>query len=480
MGRPRSAAAEGGTAGEGHVPKGLVPLALDRRRQGRPGGRSARLEADLVRWALQRTLRGQAPTERELEEERQRRQSELVEAVSSGDREDEGERPEEGGAKQEGGGQASPWPARPGGGRTTGLLSRRQLLRWGGAAMALTGVQAVTALGVAKAAAPDSSASSSIPAPVLAAGGTNVVDGSDDPDPTRINQVALAAINGGRSLYAPFHGATANPMPGHLERLFPPPPQPAQPGRLREFSLTVRDVVLEIAREVRWAGWTFNGTIPGPVIRVTQGDHVRIVLTNTTEHPHSLHLHGIHPANQDGVFQIVPPGGQGTYEFTAEPFGVFPYHCHVDPLDQHTARGLYGVMIIDPPSPRPPATEMVMLLNGYDVNFDRNNELYSVNGMPGYYYEHPIQLQVGRLNRIYVVNMTEFDAVNSFHLHANMFAYYPAGTSLQPSFVTDVVHLGVADRGIIEFTYEFPGQYLFHAHQNELTIHGWVGLFNVV
>ena len=61
----------------------------------------------------------------------------------------------------------------------------------------------------------------------------------------------------------------------------------------------------------------------------------------------------------------------------------------------------------------------------------------------------------------------------------NTRVYIPLGTSLRPSYLTDVVHEGIAGRGIIEFTYKFPGQYLFHAHQTELSIKGWSGIFNV-
>jgi FtsP/CotA-like multicopper oxidase with cupredoxin domain len=415
----------------------------------------SRVRADVVHWAVREAQRGRALSESELEAEYARRlraNGHLPVAV----------------AVAPAASQAAP------------RLSRRRLLELGAAAGGLLGVQAATALGAAKMAAAAPAGASNVPAAVLAAGATGNVDGSDDPDPTKIDQVALAKINNGQSLYATFPGATRRPWAGHEDRLFPPPAQPAQPGRVREFTLTVQDRVLELAQGVRYAAWTFNGAIPGPLLRVTQGDDVRIELVNESSMPHSLHLHSVHPASQDGVFQIVPAGGRGTYRFTAEPFGVYPYHCHVQPLDQHQSRGLYGVLLIDPPQPRPPAREMVMLMNGYDVNFDKNNELYSVNGMPGYYYEHPIDVTLNELQRVYVVNMTEYDPVNSFHLHANMFDYYPLGTSLTPSVLTDVVHLGTADRGIVEFRYKFPGQYLFHAHQTELSMKGWNGLFNVV
>jgi FtsP/CotA-like multicopper oxidase with cupredoxin domain len=329
--------------------------------------------------------------------------------------------------------------------------------------------------------AAQAAANSGVPAGVLAAGGANAVDGSADTDPLQVNQPVLAAnFNKGASLYAPFPGALTNPDPARLALLRPPPALPAQAGRVRQFNLKVTEQVIDIAKGVKWFGWMYNGTIPGPVIRVTQGDTVHVTLDNSAAtHPHSVHFHSVHAGPQDGVFQIIPAGGKGTYSFTAEPFGVFPYHCHIAPFDQHVARGLYGTLIIDPPTPRPAANEMVMLLNGFDLQFSKNNDVYSVNGLPGYYQDHPIPLKIGQLNRVYIVNMTEFDAVNSFHLHGNLFNYIPSGTSLKPSFLNDVVHLGIADRGIAEFSYKLPGQFLFHAHQTELSMKGWSGIFNV-
>src|SRR5207247_2722906 len=105
-----------------------------------------------------------------------------------------------------------------------------------------------------------------------------------------------------------------------------------------------------------------------------------------------------------------------------------PYRGHIEPLDQHVARGLYGMMIIDPPKPRPAAKELTMVLNGFDTNYDKANELYAVNGLPGYYHDNPVQLKVGQLVRVYLVNMTALDAVNSIALHANMRQRLPLTT----------------------------------------------------
>jgi FtsP/CotA-like multicopper oxidase with cupredoxin domain len=249
---------------------------------------------------------------------------------------------------------------------------------------------------------------------------------------------------------------------------------------LREFTLIASDdLVKEISPGVFYNVWTFNGTVPGPTIRATEGDLVRINFINNGSMSHSLHLHGVHPSNMDGVFEMISPGGKFTYEFTAEPFGVFPYHCHMTPLEEHIAHGLYGVFIVDPQAPRPPADEMVMVMNGYDTDFDTENNFYTVNGVPYYYMHHPVQIQKDRLVRIYLVNMLEFDPLNNFHLHANMFDYYPSGTRLQPDELTDIVTTNQGERGILEFNYKYPGKFMFHAHKTEFAEKGWMGTFFV-
>jgi FtsP/CotA-like multicopper oxidase with cupredoxin domain len=249
---------------------------------------------------------------------------------------------------------------------------------------------------------------------------------------------------------------------------------------LREFTLVASDqLVKEVSPGVFYNVWTFNGTVPGPTIRATEGDVVRINFVNNGSMPHSLHTHGIHPAEMDGVFEMISPGGRFTYEFVAEPFGVFPYHCHMTPLEEHIAHGLYGVYIVDPKTPRPPSDELVMVMNGYDTDFDTENNFYTVNGIPYYYMHHPIQIEKDKPVRVYLVNMLEFDPLNNLHLHANMFNYYPSGTNLQSDELTDVISLNQGERGIMEFKYKYPGKYMFHAHKTEFAEKGWMGTFLV-
>jgi len=250
---------------------------------------------------------------------------------------------------------------------------------------------------------------------------------------------------------------------------------------LREFTLIASDnLVKEVSPGVFYNVWTFNGTIPGPTIRATEGDIIKINFINNGSKPHSIHTHGIHPAEMDGVFEMIPSNGKFTYEFVAKPFGVFPYHCHMTPLEEHITHGLYGVYIVDPKTPRPPADEMVMVMNGYDTDFDTENNFYTVNGIPYYYMYNPIQIGKDKPVRIYLVNVLEFDPINNFHLHANLFNYYPSGTMLKPDQYTDIIMTSQGERGILEFNYTYPGNYMFHAHKTEFAEKGWMGLFKVV
>lgn len=254
---------------------------------------------------------------------------------------------------------------------------------------------------------------------------------------------------------------------------------------LREYEILAFDKEIEIAPGIFFPAWTYNGTVPGPSLRCTEGDRVKIRFINAGSHPHTIHFHGIHPFEMDGVPGAGPgeinPGQAFTYEFDAEPFGCHLYHCHAIPLKRHIHKGLYGAFIVDPKAGREPAREFMMMMNGFDTNFDGDNEIYAVNSVGHEYARRPIPIQVGELVRVYLINITEFDPINSFHLHAEFFDYYDHGTTLEPTLRTvDTIMQCQAQRGILEFRYRWPGQYMFHAHQSEFVELGWMGHFNAV
>jgi FtsP/CotA-like multicopper oxidase with cupredoxin domain len=253
---------------------------------------------------------------------------------------------------------------------------------------------------------------------------------------------------------------------------------------LREYDIVASDRTIEVAPGIDFPAWVYNDRIPGPTLRCREGDLIRVHFTNASSHPHTIHFHGVHPHEMDGVPGagpgVIETGGRFTYEFEAEPFGLHLYHCHAFPLARHIAKGLYGTFIVEPKDGWPAVDhEFVMVMNGIDVDFDDQNDFYAVNTIPFHYQNHPIPIKVGEEVRIFLVNILEFDPVNSFHLHANFFHYYPTGTSLTPSEFTDTIMQTQAQRGIVEFTYKFPGQFMFHAHVTEFAELGWTGLFQV-
>ena len=289
---------------------------------------------------------------------------------------------------------------------------------------------------------------------------------------------------------------------------------------VRTWEMYAVDREFEIAPGVHFPGWVYGtptaaasrrlgrvvGQCPGPTLRCIEGERLRIHFTNASSHPHTIHFHGIHSAVMDGIPGVgpgmIPPGGRFTYEFDAKPFGCHLYHCHAVPLKRHIHKGLYGAFIIDPDPARysgeeavaararnhtteesRAVNEMVMVLNGFDTNFDGENEVYAANTVAfAYDMSRPIPITRGQRQRLYLVNITEFDPINSIHLHANFFDYYDHGTTLRPTRKTvDTIMQCQAQRGILEFSFDGfePGLYMFHAHQTELAELGWMGFFNV-
>lgn len=271
---------------------------------------------------------------------------------------------------------------------------------------------------------------------------------------------------------------------------------------LRTFQIDAIDKEIEIAPGVMFPAWTYNGRVPGPALRATEGERLRIVFRNFGSHPHSIHFHGIHSARMDGIpgAGVIDPGDEFVYEFDAKPFGCHFYHCHALPLKRHIHKGLYGLFVVDPDPARHPDQaeiarsrllgtpenaewqEFAMVMNGFDTNFDDENEVYAVNTVAHTYMKRPIPVRLDRPVRVYLVNAVEFDPINSFHLHGNFFDYYDHGTTLTPTLRTvDTITQCQAQRGILEFSFKEhePGLYMFHAHQSEFAELGWMSFFDV-
>jgi FtsP/CotA-like multicopper oxidase with cupredoxin domain len=248
-------------------------------------------------------------------------------------------------------------------------------------------------------------------------------------------------------------------------------------GRItRTYQVTARDADLEIAPGLFVSAWTHNGLVPGPTLRCRAGDRIRVEFSNESVGDHTMHFHGIHSAEADGVQPFVRPGNRYVYEFDAEPPGLHLYHCHVPPVALHVSRGMFGVFIIDPPKALPSVRELVLVLSAWDIDFDGRNEIYAINGCANYFRDHPIELGRDEQVRLFLVNAVEYDAVCSFHLHGN---FFDVTGGAAPVKGVDTVCLSQAERRVLEFSYKFTGVYMFHPHQNTFAERGAMGHFLV-
>jgi len=306
--------------------------------------------------------------------------------------------------------------------------------------------------------------------------------GAAEEDYTNPGSIGHSVLHrdGAPTLYGHIHAPPAGIGPGDLDlHTFPPPPDDLPAGSERDVEINVEERLIEVGSGAQVEAWTYNGTVPGPIIRAKEGDLLRVHLVNGTGNPHNIHFHGSHRPEHDG-WEPVPPFGETIYEIEAGPAGVHPYHCHTPPLSEHISRGLHGMMIVDPPGGRPPATEVALLLSGFSTEQIGRNGIVVWNGVAGFYHNYPIKVGAKERIRVYLVNMLEYEPLASFHLHGETFDVYPAGMGDRPASREDTVALAMGQRAIVEFTLPSVGRYMFHPHQHWLAERGAMGWFAAV
>ncbi len=256
-------------------------------------------------------------------------------------------------------------------------------------------------------------------------------------------------------------------------------------GAVKVYALEASVVRWNILPAVQVTAYAFNGQVPGPRIRVTQGDRVRFVVRNSLPEPTSVHWHGlIVPNGMDGPAGItqapIAPGASFTYEFTATQAGTFFYHSHAEP-DRQQALGLYGALIIDPPKPVAAYDkELVVQLQEWLVKDDYTFPAMPMDGMQPNYFTingkaYPaterVQLQQGqRLLVRFIGSQSGF--VHPMHIHGGPFTI--VATDGQPvpeaaQLQKDTVNLGPGERYDVIWTAREPGLWLLHCHINHHT-----------
>jgi len=205
---------------------------------------------------------------------------------------------------------------------------------------------------------------------------------------------------------------------------------PASDADIKEFRIPIKDATLEIAKGVTYQGWTFGGTVPGPVLRVRQGDHVRVTVVNETGMPHSIDFHAARiPANI--AYRMINTRDSLSFEFVANDAGAFMVHCGTPPVTMHLMQGMYFAIIVDPRGGWGTTADKEFVLvqsefyakdgaPDWNAAMARSASYVVFNGRAFQYKDHPLRVDVGDRVRFFVVNAgPTFDS--DFHVVGAIF-----------------------------------------------------------
>jgi len=279
----------------------------------------------------------------------------------------------------------------------------------------------------------------------------------------------------------------------------PPPVNRTAPATV-EVSLYAQTVIAAMDTDVTYAYWTFNGTVPGPMLRVLEGDTVVLTLENRdTAMTHSIDLHAVMGPGGGATVMQVAPGLTSTFTFQAMRAGLYVYHCATPPVDWHIANGMYGLILVEPAGGLPPVDKEFYVVQG---DFYTDGEV----GEAGHHSMDPDSLHLeeptyvlfnGRKGSLTGARALAADVndtvriyfgvggpnlVSSFHVIGQIFdRVYPEGDLVSPpheNIQTTLVPAGGAV--VVEFVTLVPGTYVLVDHSISRTIYrGSLGLLVV-
>src|SRR5579885_3410803 len=259
-----------------------------------------------------------------------------------------------------------------------------------------------------------------------------------------------------------------------------------------DIHLVVKEALISIAPGVAYHAWTFNGTVPGPVLRVRQGQTVHFTLTNDGSMPHSIDFHAAQtPWNVN--YQPIAPGKSLSFDWQANYPGVFMYHCGAPLTIAHMANGMYGAIIVDPAAGWTPAQEYVLVQSEFYTAKAPDGSYYldlskTMKGTPDYvvfngyanqYKDAPLQSKAGERIRLFIIDAgpTLFSA---FHVIGTIFSdTYADGNPANHMQGNQTVTIPPGGGYVVELTIPDPGLYPFVTHSFTAVGLGAVGVIQV-
>lgn len=267
-------------------------------------------------------------------------------------------------------------------------------------------------------------------------------------------------------------------------------------GDLIDVEMVVEEKLATVAEGYVQQIWTFNGTMPGPVIRTQVGDTVRVHLINPPEASasHSIDFHASQVAWNDEMRSLAP-GEELIYEFTTDYAGVWMYHCGTDPVLHHIANGMFGMVIVEPEGGlEPMENEFFMVQHewylgpqGEVSSFGKANQaapepdFVMFNGAAFQYRDSPIEVPTGEEFRLFVLNAGP-SIDSSFHIVGTIFDnVIKEGVELERgnegNWGSQAVDLAPAQGAVIELLAAEDGLYPMVTHAFNFPGRGALGLF---
>lgn len=298
------------------------------------------------------------------------------------------------------------------------------------------------------------------------------------------------AADGADGTGVPAIDPMAEPAAGFEARDARAPGTPA--ARLHRVELRVREVVREVSPGVRQRLWTYNGTVPGPVLRGRVGDTFEVTLVNDGSMDHGVDFHAGALA-PDGPMRPIDPGQRLVYRFTATKAGIWMYHCSTMPMLHHIGNGMYGAVIIDPPGLAAVDREFVLVQSElYLGPPDEPGDLTKMqaerpdavvfNGYVGQYSHRPLAVSTGDRVRVWVLDAGP-NRDSSFHIVGALLdtVYREGRWELRPGDPggAQVLDLGPAAGGFVETVFGAAGHYPFVTHSMVDAERGARGVFEV-
>jgi nitrite reductase (NO-forming) len=274
------------------------------------------------------------------------------------------------------------------------------------------------------------------------------------------------------------------------------------PGTVHDIDLVVeeKDITVEYDPKAKTGfvvhAWTFNGAVPGPMIRVKVGDTVRIHLKNpaTNQLAHSVDFHASQVAWNDEMTSI-NPGEEKLYEWHADYAGVWMYHCGTAPALHHIANGMFGMVIVEPKEGLPPVDAEFALVQsewylgpqGEPASLTKAAaaapapDFVVFNGIANQYKDNPLKVPTGGRVRVFVLDAGP-SIDSSFHVVGTIFSSVrKEGFWLAPgnlgSWGSQAVDLSPAQGAIVEFVMPEDGLYPIVTHAFNFVGRGALGLF---